>query len=54
MPEPPSRPKVWRHPKREEHQLPSGELKELLLLVDWKLPLHVVVLVDDGRQAPAR
>ena len=70
MPEPPSRPKVWRHPKRlsehafdklrlldctfgefdellaradiiEEHQRPSGEVKQLALLVDWRFPLRV-------------
>lgn len=34
----------------EEHQLPSGELKEVLLLLDWRLPLHVVVVVDEGRR----
>ncbi len=28
----------------EERQLPSGELKELLLLIDWRLPLHLVVV----------
>jgi len=29
-----------------ERALESGVLKELLLLVDWKRPLHVVVVVD--------
>ena len=30
----------------EETTLESDALKELLLLVDWKRPLHVVVVVD--------
>jgi len=30
----------------EEISHESGVLKELLLLVDWKRPLHVVVIVD--------
>lgn len=30
----------------EETTLEPGLLKELLLLVDWKRPLHVVVVVD--------
>lgn len=30
----------------EEASLESEVLKELLLLVDWKRPLHVVVVVD--------
>ena len=30
----------------EETTLESDVLKELLLLVDWKRPLHVVVVVD--------
>lgn len=30
----------------EEASLESEVLKELLLLVDWKRPLHVVVIVD--------
>ena len=34
----------------EERALGSGELKELVLTVDWKRPLHVVVVVDAGRQ----
>ena len=31
----------------EETALNAGELKELLLLVEWVRPLHVVVVVDD-------
>jgi hypothetical protein len=31
----------------EEHQLDDTSLKELLLVVDWRRPLHVVVVVDD-------
>ena len=31
----------------EEHDLEPGSSKELLLVVDWTRPLHVVVVVDD-------
>jgi hypothetical protein len=31
----------------EEHQLDDTSLKELLLVVDWRRPLHLVVVVDD-------
>lgn len=35
----------------EEHELGIGSSKELLLVVDWKRPLHVVVVVDEsGRE----
>jgi hypothetical protein len=34
----------------EDRELDSGELKELLLLIAWKRPLHVVVIVDDLRR----
>lgn len=34
----------------EERVVGSEETKELLLLVDWTRPLHVVVVVDDGRR----
>ena len=35
----------------EEVELEPGESKELLLLVEWLRPLHVVVIVDDiGRE----
>lgn len=37
----------------EEASLESEVLKELLLLVDWKRPLHVVVIVD-GRSREER
>ncbi len=33
----------------EENILEAGSLKELLLVAEWKRPLHVVVLVDDLR-----
>jgi hypothetical protein len=33
----------------DERQLDPGEVKELVLVVDWKRPLHVVVIVDDKR-----
>lgn len=34
----------------EERDLDDGTSKELLLVVDWKRPLHVVVVVDDARR----
>jgi hypothetical protein len=34
----------------EERELDDGSSKELLLVVDWKRPLHVVVVVDDARR----
>jgi len=35
----------------EEFELQPGQSKELLLLVEWLRPLHVVVIVDDiGRE----
>jgi len=34
----------------EEHDLPVQTLKELLLVVDWIRPLHVVVVVDEVRR----
>ena len=34
----------------EERELDDGTAKELLLVVDWKRPLHVVVIVDDLRR----
>lgn len=34
----------------EEHRLENGEMKELLLVIDWRRPLHVVVVVDDRRR----
>jgi hypothetical protein len=34
----------------EEHELQPGELKELVLVVDWRRPLHVVVVIDEIRQ----
>ncbi len=34
----------------EDRELDSGELKELLLLIGWKRPLHVVVVIDDLRR----
>jgi hypothetical protein len=34
----------------EERQLGPAELKELVLVVDWKRPLHVVVIVDDEHE----
>lgn len=33
----------------EETILEEGDVKELLLLVDWLRPLHVVVVTDDLR-----
>jgi hypothetical protein len=34
----------------EEREVESGELKELVLVVDWKRPLHVIVVVDEDRE----
>jgi hypothetical protein len=34
----------------EEHELGPGALKELVLLIEWKRPLHVVVVVDDAHR----
>lgn len=34
----------------EEHVLDAAQLKELVLLVDWSRPLHVVVVVDEKRR----
>lgn len=34
----------------EEHALVDDALKELVLVVDWARPLHVVVVVDDRRE----
>ncbi len=34
----------------EERELEPGELKELVLAVDWKRPLHVTVIVDEVRE----
>lgn len=31
----------------EEHALADDQLKEVVLVVDWVRPLHVVVVVDD-------
>jgi len=37
----------------DERVLDDGTTKELLLVVDWKRPLHIVVVVDDAR-VPSR
>jgi hypothetical protein len=34
----------------EETALAQLEVKEILLLVEWSRPLHLVVIVDDGRE----
>ena len=34
----------------EERQLSPAELKELVLVVDWLRPLHVIVVVDDEHE----
>ena len=34
----------------EDGQLGPAELKELVLVVDWVRPLHVVVVVDDEHE----
>ncbi len=31
----------------EEHTLSDKQVKEVVLVVDWTRPLHVVVIVDD-------
>ena len=33
----------------EEHEAEPGRLKELVLVIDWMRPLHVVVIVDAVR-----
>ncbi|HET9118124.1 MAG TPA: hypothetical protein VFN75_08655, partial [Pseudonocardiaceae bacterium] len=33
----------------EEHEVEAGRLKELVLVIDWKRPLHVVMIVDAVR-----
>ena len=34
----------------EERQIGPAEVKELVLVVDWTRPLHVVVVVDDDHE----
>jgi hypothetical protein len=34
----------------EETVLRAGALKELVLLIEWIRPLHIVVVVDDSRR----
>lgn len=34
----------------EESDFTESTVKELLLLIEWKRPLHVVVVVDDNRK----
>lgn len=34
----------------EETTLADGPVKELVLLIEWLRPLHLVVVVDDGHQ----
>lgn len=34
----------------EEIELEPPSTKELLLIIDWNLPLHVVVVVDPSRE----
>jgi hypothetical protein len=34
----------------EEHVVPDDQVKELLLVIDWTRPLHVVVVVDDRHE----
>jgi hypothetical protein len=34
----------------EEHEPEPGRLKELDLVIEWKSPLHVVVIVDTFRE----
>ena len=34
----------------EERDVTSNEVKEIVLVVDWVRPLHVVVVVDDAHQ----
>ncbi|MGH3977724.1 MAG: DUF4258 domain-containing protein [Pseudonocardiaceae bacterium] len=33
----------------DEYETEAGRLKELVLVVDWRSPLHVVIIVDDVR-----
>lgn len=33
----------------EEQETAPGQLKELVLMIDWKRPLHVVIIVDQAR-----
>ncbi len=33
----------------EEREAAHGQLKELVLVIDWRRPLHVVVIVDARR-----
>ncbi|MCA1673789.1 MAG: DUF4258 domain-containing protein [Actinobacteria bacterium] len=33
----------------EEQQTEQGQLKELVLVIDWRRPLHVVIIVDEVR-----
>lgn len=33
----------------EEHETEPGRLKELVLVIEWRRPLHVVVIVDTLR-----
>lgn len=33
----------------EEHRLESSQIKELVLVIAWTRPLHVVVIVDENR-----
>lgn len=30
----------------EEYEVGPGHLKELILVIDWRRPLHVVVIID--------
>lgn len=34
----------------EEVELDDDQVKELVLTVEWVRPLHVVVVVDEGRE----
>ena len=34
----------------EEHIVSNDQLKEIVLVVEWVRPLHVVVVVDDRHQ----
>jgi hypothetical protein len=34
----------------EETDLDDARLKEVLLLIDWTRPLHLVVVVDDAHE----
>ncbi len=33
----------------EEQETEPGQLKELVLVIDWRRPLHVVIIVDQVR-----